>query len=1277
MEERDDNVQLSTTTVSSVAIQAGDSRIVISVLKCGKLVELQLAEAIPNLFEIGTSQDETKKLLEDHEMLLGKLKSLEDHVWDLLNEADKTAEENKDQSQVYDAMAATLKDAWDSLLSVLENRRALLRLASEFFGIAQEFASAIDQAQDFLNSTVDLNTVESITEHLHQLKRNTKALLERSLALLNKSHKLTELIELFKSNQPVANSEMIHRARSSCLRIDNLMEMLQDRRRQLDKHLRQQHLRMDKALQVRKWQQQEGKVTNWLRNQIEVYLKDDQLGASLTENEELLHKHKQFVIIAKEWTSIFEKLKTEAAKLNLLEDSEEKEKQQNFIQNLIILHTEFCELMDKRQARLQEANDFFRSVNKAFDKLGNIETYLRHLKTQDLSLPLLSQKQSEAEAEMNNCTSDAFLKGQALIKKSSFNSGMTGVQEIIGYLQQRVDQLTDHGSTSMEHTLRKPQIDTSVEDHFEKVMLLIQKISADVERCNNPGWSLDDCQDVLNRLVDLTNQTKDATKYLKSTAQIFKEGVGMDSSDTDVCRSKACLLDEKLKTLDRSIEEKLEVLNSYISFLKSSDELKPRIQSLKKLCASSPEEMTEVDMKAMLESADVQLQHVLNDLFSVQDMGQNCLNIIKMMDKNIILKEMHVETVESTIDYLNKQKTELSHLCSVWQLHAKQVNSTKQHWRTIKEQMKSASNRLQELEKDLQPLSSLSLDKEFQNILNAQETLKNVKAKFQHYHADIEYAVKISDLLNREGTTVKEKSENQSDLVQHYQKVIVSIKEYEDILIKILAFYQVKTELENLKSSTAADYFNASKIYLQKTPDQTAHIQNLYKLILTLGMEIVTTIHHSTCLNIPLKDLQQQLDKLEHEGICWNSSVVKQEENLLGNVYTCPTKEDVNELKESFKDLKKKFNNLKFNYTKKAEKGRNLKAITNQIQQIEMFVEKYQILRKKVANLENKIQTSIISQQVSKADDVQEAIGDLQKQVNDFNTVVEAYKQNLTMAENLQHLTEESQFWCEEACSTVVRVGRYSAECKTKESVEVLLKQFNKFVQPTVSQQEERIQQITSIAKSVYGPDEGLKYVEKTVTKHKETLQSVDELCTYLKELEEKLEEPQKFPEISISDPSGEAIIPEPTDLLSCAKDGSVLTDAELQPDSLAEDAVSGDEYECISPDDISLPPLAETPESNLLQSETEQDEQHCYSSHGLHVSSYSLQMQINTSAKRGVDGTELLTPVSLADTSNHKRERTSSYIERFCSPTVGYKVESPFVHHPTQVQKGAETSYR
>lgn len=58
------------------------------------------------------------------------------------------------------------------------------------------------------------------------------------------------------------------------------------------------------------------------------------------------------------------------------------------------------------------------------------------------------------------------------------------------------------------------------------------------------------------------------------------------------------------------------------------------------------------------------------------------------------------------------------------------------------------------------------------------------------------------------------------------------------------------------------------------------------------------------------------------------------------------------------------------------------------------------------------------------------------------------------------------------------------------------------------------------------------------------------------------------------------------------------------QQEAMTEDSLSTDDYECVSPDDISLPPLAETPESIMVQSDIEDG--FCFSCHSVHISQYS-----------------------------------------------------------------------
>ncbi|XP_019316467.1 coiled-coil domain-containing protein 141 isoform X7 [Panthera pardus] len=629
-------VEFSTTTVSSVAVQAGDSKIVIAVVKCGKWVQLQLAESQPNLLEIGSSQDETKKLLHDHELLLAKLKALEDQVWELLQEADKTAEENKDQSQVYDAMANTLGEAWTALVSMLEKRRELLRLTSEFFENALEFAIKIDQAEDFLRNTQEFESAESLKSLLQLHENHTKELLERSLALLNKSQQLTDFIEKFKCDGPNVNSELIQGAHNSCLKIDSLLELLQDRRRQLDKGLKQQQQELGQVLKICQWDQQENQVTCWFQKTIKD-LQEQSLGSSLSDNEELICKHEELIIKAKEWNSAVEKLKSDALGILLSKDYVEKEHLQLSNQKLDQLQGEFGRLMVERKTWLKKANVFFNSANKAFDVLGRVEAYLKLLKSEGLSLPVLAARHEELHREITDCTADALQEGQALISQvDSCSSQITGVHEMMGCIQRRVDHLTKQCSAHKEFALKKQQLTASVEGHLKKVETSIQKISPVLSNAMDVGSSLSESGKILSKYLELDIQAKETAQELEAATKLMTEKNEFEPDEVALLSSKAKWLEEELKILGRSISSRSQVLQTYVAFLKSSEELEEQCQSLKEFYQTEipRKEEDDAESKRQFDSAEKQWQLFLNRSFLTQDLGLEFLNLINMICKD-------------------------------------------------------------------------------------------------------------------------------------------------------------------------------------------------------------------------------------------------------------------------------------------------------------------------------------------------------------------------------------------------------------------------------------------------------------------------------------------------------------------------------------------------------------------------------------------------------------------------------------------------------------------
>ncbi|XP_069637665.1 coiled-coil domain-containing protein 141 isoform X2 [Haliaeetus albicilla] len=1250
--------KLSTTTVSSVAVQAGDASIVIAVLKCGKWVKLQLAESTPNLLEIGSNQDETKKLLQDHEFLLAKLKALEDQVWDLLHEADKAAEENKEKSQVYDAMAETLGDAWDALIVMLEKRQTLLELTSVFFENALEFAVKIDQVEDFLKNAQEFDNIDSLRELLLQQEHHTKELLEKSLALLNKSQELTAFIEEFKCEGPYANPELIQGAHSSCLKIDNLLEMLQDRRRQLDRFLKHRRQGLEQVLQICLWHQQENQVMSWYKKNIRDYFHKQNLGSSLLENEELLQELEEMEVKVKEWNSTVEQLEAEALKILLSEDYTEKDHLKLSNQKICLLREEVCFHMEERKALLQEANDFFHTAGKVFDGLEGVENYLKIFNSEGLHFPILTMNYEELQEAIKGCTATTLQKGQTLVNKAdSHSSWVTGIQKMMAYIQKKVDQLIRQCPDYKEFTLKKQQWTASLEDCLNKVSQSIKNITPMLAVSMEIGSYLSESERVLNKHLELAKQTKETSRELEAAERIIKDMEEFEPEQVAAFSSRADFLNEELKKIEKNISSKVEILETYGAFLKSAMEVNDDIQNLKEFYKSEPLQTNrEAENKVVMESSNTEWQKAIKKIFSTQNMGCNFLNL---------------------------------------------VNTT--------------THGLEILQEALQLAATVDLGSDLSIVLDLQKKLNQMKPQYQQLDAELEYLVKLLELPSQKGFPVKENSERISELVHFHQTVKDTMTEYDEIFSKTVKFHHIKKELECLSKSGELDIpeicedpenVHHAKAYLVNAQEKHAHIRQLYKLLITLGVDILSAVQQPNYLNFSVKNLKQELARFECDSINWSSKANKYEEELSQHFQHYTTQEEINELRESFKDLKKKFNNLKFNYMKKTEKARNLKVLKIQIQQVDTYAEKIQILNKKMDNLEKKVIGSVANEPNAKVRVLLGSISDLQKQLNDFSRVVEDYKQNLYLMEHLQQMMEECQFWFEDVSATVVRVGKYSAECKTREAIETLYKQFNKFIEPTVPQQEEKIQQIKDLAEQLYGIEEGKKYVEKAVLKYKEIIHSIDELCRSLRELKEikkdefsedlvtvqkedrnsqetyeadikdkpeeqkqqmasdkwltnsenitekrnntlsptnTKQERNKLADIPLICPAGEDLVSQDTELSSSAKEDS------LQTEFLAEEIPSGDEYECISPDDISLPPLSETPESNLLHSETELEDQCSCSSHSLHVSSYNLQMQKTTSIKKAMEVSDLLTNSAYADATNNRMESPSDQSEKFC----------------------------
>ncbi|XP_076858430.1 coiled-coil domain-containing protein 141 isoform X2 [Brachyhypopomus gauderio] len=1404
--EGDPGGQTSTTTLSTVAVQEAETRIVVAVLKCGELVQVRLTEALPDLLDIGSNQHESKKLLEGHEQLLAKLKRNEGGVWTLLEEADKTAEEKEDEKVVFDAMAYSLSEAWKTLVKDLEKRRRLLLLACQFYDQALEFAIKLDEAE--MVHSVDQPLRDHHSELRQKYSSTRRGLLEMSIRMLNKSSELLDFLSVFADEESLQCAGGGRSARSSCRKVEDLMEVLQDRRRRVDLHMSQQLRDMGVFHAVRQWEAQEQEVMHWVQENADILLENSQLGSTLSENQELLREHKEAKLKAKSWSLLVERLLQKASELLASGSGAELQAVSEKCRNLRATHEHFWSLMVSREGQLHESNDFFSSANKAFEALATIESSIKTLKTQTVPLADLAEKHEQLCRHVEDAAGGALQRGQLILAKLTPQSGQVGgVQRMLGYIEERVEGLRQQCQASRELSERRHHLLNSFDELEDKICVWIRNSNRVLSDNTDPGSCLSETEKVLNKHLEVSTCMQRAVKESEALERVMEEMQRLGSPEVVELSVRASTLRERLHTLQRSTLAQVESLRPYAAFLRAAEEVEEQGKAVLECYKNRPDthEDNEEPDAAVKDVMDARWQLFLQHFHSMQDQGNNFINSSNMVSEALSLNiRVAVSVVEKTMESLSSRKAEISELWTSWQLRYSQMKSVKKQWKTFKDQLKKVTLELKYLEGVIAPAAKVDLGSDLHTDLGSdlevvsklQDDFASAKPQFLQLNAEVEFLVKTAELLALKGVPVKERNEKIGDLLQVHQRVRERIREHQTLLSMAVKFHQLYQELDGLlKTEPVKELSDVSqaRMWLSQLQEKQNHVRHLYRMTTSLSADITSIIQRSPALVFSVED---KMERLHRANTSWTAQVSRHQESLLNNVHYGAFKEELSELRESFKDIKKKFNNLKFNYMKKNEKLRNLKAVKNQNQQTEIYVEKLQVLKQKLQAFTGKVASSAEKHLIGRSPrELEDATNELQRQVGDFDRVVDDYKQNLDLNMKLQQAMEEYQFWCDEAGGTIVRVGKYSSQCRTKEAISSLHKQFEKFVLPTVPQQEERVKQIMELAVCLHGAEEGKKYMEKTVNKHNEIVESIKELSSGLLELEAKLqadslkqqfteennqhdtiETPEgketghtpeitgpagakddqdtsqsesrnvrpseaqcrtnewpkqlqlrvlpesrrytqetymrtstvqtiaspstvewkeqthtsfshtqtvrtsgppgkrdkvppreqdpstlqqtKRPSQDISPPppptlgenpmprgssdirkevqSGEKAstplsvqhsrargaggshmaphmihadskgeTPPPETFSKSVPDPGVSTDGEYH-DHLTEESLSNDEYECASPDDISLPPLSETPESNMVQSENDLDDSYCVSSHSLPVNQYS-----------------------------------------------------------------------
>lgn len=173
------------TTISTIAAQSGQSRIVLAMLKDGDSLQLKVQQMRPGIFEVGANNGECIKYVEEHERLMRNLSKQKRTPIDCWMEKYKEIRQFKEPNMsvkrklVYICMAENLQACWKAVLNQLERRTLVLEKANKFFHQCDvKLTAALNRAdnhvQDFRKEF--LQGPQSSSQKFNQVCEELKAL---------------------------------------------------------------------------------------------------------------------------------------------------------------------------------------------------------------------------------------------------------------------------------------------------------------------------------------------------------------------------------------------------------------------------------------------------------------------------------------------------------------------------------------------------------------------------------------------------------------------------------------------------------------------------------------------------------------------------------------------------------------------------------------------------------------------------------------------------------------------------------------------------------------------------------------------------------------------------------------------------------------------------------------------------------------------------------------------------------------------------------------------
>jgi len=950
----------TTTTITTVAVQAGKAKIVLAILKSHDWIRVRIQQMEPDLMEVGATLEEAKVLRREHDELLMKLNNKQRDVTELLARADDLASQNRSYQEVYAAMAASLSEAWIDLNKQLDYRKLLLDQSINFHESALQFSRKMEFAQENFSNVGLANDVETARRLLQQHQDLKKNILEASMSTLQEGQLLLERIREMGVHADVQNR---HATTAACYGIEHLLELLQDRRRHLEELWLQRRIRLEQCLQMLLLDHEVNKVSDWYEHVGDVYLSKTDLGSSLAMTNALRDDHQRFEQQAREVQETVLRLIRTADQLvhGARADAESVRKR---LQMVDAKCEDFMNRLDARRKNLTMARNFYTLAQTALTRLDEIEVQLA---TTDLprNSAALADRHAYLSAQIIEATAPALREGQALLERvGREDPGAQGVVSTLAELQGRCAKLEGQCKARHEATERSQAISQFMDKFNYLNSWMIQVGLATVGQNVDMGANLSTARDFLElheRLSeDMKAKTAEVNALVTTAAELSKSG----DAEAVAVNEKVKTFREQWDALQAAVQGRSKLALSYVVFHKKAQQLAIQMDVLEEYLKIEKLDATEVPDSAIKHKED-SFGKMSSEYSEVENRGKQFIKEAQevKVDEKLDTRRA-VVVVETILSHFNERKYLITDYYEHWKVHVVTGKEFKTQWQQIIQDARKTIDWMVKEEKDLfAPYNAGQLGANFEEAKRLQDKVNRFEPTAKKAQEDVENLLRTAEMLSLKGDTRGQRDQIVNELLRVHTRFQARFNEYKILLKMSVKFFESIDKLDKLIQNTEKEYMSTelpmeptkAEMMLREHEASRSKIKHLIDFTSEEGEQIVVRVRQQDAEAVARDEVQRVLQMTEERRRLWEKTWEDQKARLERNLQMCQFFFDLRQLHGELDELHRQLNSRRGAY------GSSLSTVKLTAQAFRQFEKNVDLIEGKVRNFSNTADTMIRS----------------------------------------------------------------------------------------------------------------------------------------------------------------------------------------------------------------------------------------------------------------------------------------------------------------------------